>query len=153
MCGLSVHTDIPGISWGLTLCCHPNRTAAWEGAVLTFGSVAILAEGGASSVTQEAGPFLSPLCSLHPLLLPCTHSEAPLHGQTWLHSSPRNSQSSPAGGGTAVLESRWHPPCSASDAHDNSAWPQAHLPTCSRRGGRYGDHGVLAAACASTHCQ
>lgn len=81
-------------------------------------------------MTQQAGPFLPPLCSLHPLLLPCTHSETPLRGQTRLHSSPpRNSQSSPAGGGTAVLENRQYPPRSASDAHDNSVWPQAHLPT------------------------
>ena len=66
MWGPSVQMNIPGVSWGLTPCCHPNRTAAWEGAVLTFGSVATLAEGGASSVTQQAGPFLPRLFSAPP---------------------------------------------------------------------------------------
>lgn len=90
-------------------------------------------------MTQQAGPFLPPLCSVHPLLLTCTHSESRLRGQTRRHSSPpRNSQSSPAGGGTAVLESKWYPPCSASDAHDDSLWPQAPCPC--------GDRGVLATA-------
>lgn len=125
LCGGRVFTRTFPVSAGASRC-----AAAWEGAVLTFGSMAILAEGGASSVTQQAGPFLPPVCSVHPLPLPCTHSESLLRGQTRCHSSPpRNRQSCPAGGGTAVLESKWYPPCSASDAHDDSLWPQAHLPT------------------------
>lgn len=91
LCGGRVFTRPFPVPAGASRC-----AAAWEGAVLTFGFVAILAEGGVSSVTQQAGPFLPPLRSVHPLPLPCTHSESRPRGQTRHHSSPRNSQSSPA---------------------------------------------------------
>lgn len=78
----SVHTDVHRASWGHALCCHPNRTAAWEGRpdiwpVVVWGRRRYSLRDSAGA---EQSHHACPSCLLPALVpvppLPCTCSEA-----------------------------------------------------------------------------